>query len=100
LNSLKGLTFVNIYYLAEIRTILLSASTFLSGSALIVVLLYQIYFVIFAVIKPRVAKDYSKLEYSLFYFEHITKMQKTNLLKEYEDLSTSKILNEILSQVS
>jgi len=61
--------------------------------------LYQIYFVIFEVIKPRLAKDYSKLEYSLFYFEHIAKMQKANLLKEYEDLSTSKILNEILSQV-
>ncbi|MFQ5863828.1 MAG: hypothetical protein ACE5IW_01205 [bacterium] len=95
----KGLSFVSLYQLSDFKVHFLSVLAFLSGLALITILLYQFYFIMFKVIKPRYAKYYSKKERSLFYFEHISKREKGKFFKEHEDLSENKILNEILGQV-
>lgn len=71
----------------------------LTGFALIVILIVQMYVIIFGIIKPQMAASYPKGERSLFYFEHIASMEKSLFAKQFNDLPQEQILNEILSQV-
>lgn len=72
--------------------------TFIFGTATVGLLTYVIYLLIFKVISPRLAKNYSENEFSLFYFEHLAKMGKEQINQQFENLEKERILKYILDQ--
>ena len=71
---------------------------FISSLATVLNLLIVAWISIFQVLKPRLAKNYSKDEHSLFYFEHLSKLGKDGVKTDFESLSESKMLENILDQ--
>lgn len=76
----------------------LGALCFLSGLAAFFCLIGVTWISIFRVLKPRLAKNYSEDEHSLFYFEHLSKLGKENTLKEYQNLNPTSMIKYIVDQ--
>lgn len=95
----KKLLFINPIELTNLQDILLSLFIFVSGLILMIMLLYQLYFVLFKIIRPRLAKNYSENEYSIFYFEHISYMNREKLFNDFKNITEDRMLDEILGQV-
>jgi hypothetical protein len=53
---------------------------------------------IYKVLKPRLAKNYSESEHSLYYFEHLSKLGKESTLTEYGNLNEELMLKQIVDQ--
>jgi len=90
---------VNPFEIGDYKKSLISIMTFVSGLALVLILLYQLYSILFDIIKPRLAKNYSKNEYSLFYFEHIAHIDKKVIIADYENITEERMLAEVIGQV-
>ena len=71
---------------------------FIASLSTVISLIVVIYISIFKVLKPRLAENYQPDEFSLFYFEHIHKLGKTKVLKEYELLDDEKMMKYIIDQ--
>ena len=71
--------------------------TFIAGIVTIICLSYVIYYSIFKILKPRLAKNYLERELSTFYFEHISKEGK-NIHTRFETISKEIMLKDILDQ--
>jgi hypothetical protein len=76
-----------------------STLLFLSGIFLILLLIYQFYYILFKVIKPRSAQNYTQEEASVLYFDHISKRTKADYLIHYSGISDIDIKNEMLAQI-
>lgn len=72
--------------------------SFLFGLLSIINLIIVIWISIFKILKPRLAKNYSANEHSLYYFEHLSKLGKENTLKEFENLNDESMLKHIIEQ--
>jgi hypothetical protein len=95
----KDLTF-NISVLSSQWSVLvLSVLVFLFGILFIGLLLFQVYFVIFEIIRPSLAKNYNPESVSLFYFEHIAGLSKDEFQKRTLDLTADQILEHLSGQV-
>lgn len=77
---------------------LIEIVTFVSSLLTLITLIVVIYISIFKVLKPRLAVNYKEDEASLFYFEHLEKMGKTEIINNYESLDDSKKLTYIIEQ--
>lgn len=99
----KDLEFINPFMLNEPIKSLFSIITFISGLAIIILLIYQIYIVLFEIIKPRGAKNYTQEEQSIIYFDHISKRSKTEFLSYFNQISDDDfgeiIEKELIQQV-
>lgn len=73
------------------------ATVFICGLATGGLLICAIYLSI-KTIKPKLAENYVAGEHSLFYFEHLAQMQKTNICTEINSLSEEKMIEHIVSQ--
>lgn len=71
--------------------------TFISGISAILSLSFVLYYSIFKILKPRLAKSYQEDELSTFYFEHISKESK-NIHKKFENITEEIMLKDILDQ--
>ncbi|GAB5424210.1 MAG: hypothetical protein Crog4KO_13570 [Crocinitomicaceae bacterium] len=76
----------------------LGVTCFLSGLCTVLCLIAVIWISIFKVLKPRLAKNYSAGEHSLFYFEHLSKLGKASTLAEYGSLTDDKMLKQLIDQ--
>lgn len=94
----KNITLTNPFMLKS-HEMIYTLISFITGFALVCILIYQVYFIIFNVIGPKVASNYCEGEQCLFYFEHIAKMKKPRFKTEFQKLTEDNILNEILGQV-
>ena len=74
-------------------------SIFVLGLGFIVIAIFQFYYVLFKIIKPNLAKNYKDDDHSLFYFEHISKMEKEKYLKKIKDVNNNELLEIINAQV-
>ncbi len=89
----KGLKLVSIDKVGFLNVI-----CFLSSLATIVCLIIVIWISIFKVLKPRLAKNYTNDEHSLFYFEHLSKLGKQGATSEFENLTKTLMLKQIIDQ--
>ena len=80
------------------KTSFLGILTFFSSLLTLLSITMVVYISIFKVLKPRKAKDYHKKELSLFYYEHIFKLGKENVLIQYENLDKKNRLKNIVDQ--
>mgnify|MGYP001286582983 FL=1 len=71
--------------------------TFIAGIGTIACLSLVIYYSIFRILKPRVAKTYKEGELSTFYFKHISKESK-NIHTKFETITEEIMLKDILDQ--
>jgi hypothetical protein len=95
----KNLIFINPFSLSTSKAITFSIITFLSGAILILILIYQIYYILFKIIEPKVASNYCKGEQCLYYFEHISNMKKSKFMDDIMQLSEDEMLQELSGQV-
>lgn len=70
----------------------------IAGLATLVTLLFTIFLTIFRVLKPRFARNYGSDTISLFYFEHIAKMDAVSLMERYSDLNEGQMLQSLIEQ--
>ncbi len=91
---IKNLEFISSLYNLDIISFLTFITSIITG----VTLIYVVYLLIFKVLKPRLAKNYSENEFSIFYFEHISKLGKIELEKKYESLTNEFALKKINDQ--
>jgi hypothetical protein len=71
---------------------------FISSFVTVIGLFGVVWISIFQILKPRLAKNYSSEELSLFYFEHLSKLGKVDVKTEFNNLTESKMLENILDQ--
>jgi hypothetical protein len=72
--------------------------TFIASIATLICLTVVVYISIFNVLKPRLAKNYTEEEFSLFYFEHLQALGKENVNKEYKSLNENQMTKYIIDQ--
>ncbi len=73
--------------------------TFLTGVAVIILIVLILYHCIFLIIKPKFANNYSDEQYSTFYFEHIAKNSLELLKTETESINDERISKDITEQI-
>lgn len=99
----KDLYFINPFKLDDQLAFLFSIFTFLTGFSLVILLLYQIYVVLFEIIRPQGAKNYTQEEQSIIYFDHISKRSKVEFLNHFnqipEDQFEEIIEKELIQQI-
>ena len=95
----KDLKFINPFELKKGWDTFHSILLFTDGLFLLAILIYQIYFILFDVIKPRQAKNYTQDEASVLYFSHISKWSKDHFVNQYKNISDVDIKNEMLKQI-
>ena len=71
---------------------------FLSGTLTFLSLFITIYISINKILKPRLAKNYNKSDFSYMYFEHISNVSNSELKSKYSDLNEELMLESIISQ--
>lgn len=79
------------------NTSFIGVLTFIAGIGTIICLSFVIYYSIFKILKPRLAKNYLDFELSTFYFEHISKESK-NIHAKFETITEEIMLKDILDQ--
>ncbi|MCP8615240.1 hypothetical protein [Salirhabdus salicampi] len=82
----KKLSFINPFNLNNGFITTLSIVELVTGLLLIYLLIYQIYIVLFRIIKPRHASNYTQEELSIIYFDHISKQNKFEYINHIEQL--------------
>ncbi|WP_208592339.1 hypothetical protein [Gracilibacillus suaedae] len=82
----KNLDFINPFTYSNDFKIVISIFTFLVGFSLTILLTYQVYIVIFKVIKPREAIGYTQEENSIIYYKHISTLKKNEYLDHIKQL--------------
>lgn len=93
------LNFINPFKLPNATSMIFSCLTFLSGVAIVGLMIFQIYYIIFEVIKPKKAKNYCESENCLFYFDHISNIKKSDFMKKFKDIHEQDLLDEVTSQI-
>jgi hypothetical protein len=78
---------------------LISILVLIVGIFLVILLVYQLYFIIMQVLKPRLSLNYKEDEHSIFYFEHVASMKKSDVLKRYLIANEAVMIEEIVGQV-
>lgn len=71
---------------------------FLAGLFSVLSLLAVIWISIFKVLKPRLAKNYSETDHSLFYFEHLSKNVKDQIEEQYKNLTDDVMIRQLIDQ--
>lgn len=99
INMTIALDFINPFTLDNPQSMIFSCLTFLTSAALVALMVFQIYYIIFKVLRPRMAQEYRKGEGCVFYFDHINNMAKNDFIRRFNDIKESKLLDEITSQV-
>lgn len=95
----KDLKFIDPFVLKKGWDTFQSILLFADGFFLLAILIYQVYFILFEVIKPREAKNYTQGESSVLYFGHISKLSKDHFVTKYESISEEDIKTEMLKQI-
>lgn len=95
---IKTVTLTNPFILSTYKMIMTLLS-YTSGITLFGILVYQVYYIIFHVINPKVASNYCNGERCLYYYEHISKMNKGQFKNSFIKLSDDNMLDEILGQI-
>lgn len=94
----KDLKFIDPFALKKGWDTFQSILLFADGLSLLAILIYQIYFILFEVIKPRQAKNYTQDETSVLYFSHISKWSKDHFITQFDNISEVDIKKEMLKQ--
>lgn len=95
----KTLKFVNLNTINDTSQMFFSLLTLLVGLILILLITYQFYIIIALILKPRNAKHYQTNQLSLFYYEHISKMEKEELINRFKNVEEEKLTEDLIEQV-
>lgn len=95
----KDLKFIDPFALNSGWDTFQSILLFADGFLLLGLLIYQVYFILFEVIKPRQAKNYTQEERSVLYFDHISKWSKEQFVINVVNISNEEIKKEFLGQI-
>ena len=64
-----------------------------------VLLFWELYILLFEILRPRIAKHYDKNEISLFYFQHINGLDKKEFQKLNDEFKEEEINRHIVDQI-
>jgi hypothetical protein len=95
----KDLKFINIFSLKSDWEAIVSIALFAVGFLLLALLIFQVYFVLFEIIKPRLAQNYTQEEASVLYFGHIAGKSKEQFVKMFSDISSEEIKKQMAVQI-
>lgn len=95
----KPLSIISIDTLSQAENPVINISIFLTGLILSSLLLVILCICIFKVLKPKFANHYSENSKSMFYFEHIAKMEKSEFIEMTNSLSEDTINNNLSDQI-
>ncbi len=95
----KDLKFVNPFTFKSGWETFQSSILLAIGLLLLILLIYQVYFVLFRIIRPRAANNYNQEEASVLYFDHISKKEKQVFVTSYVNLSEADLQKEMLEQI-
>lgn len=95
----KDLKFINPFALNNFFKSLISISTLIVGLFLIGLLIFQVFIILFEVIKPRTASNYTQDEKSVIYFKHISQQTKQEFNDRFKEISNEDIQKEMIEQV-
>ncbi|KTS72312.1 hypothetical protein NS115_24415, partial [Paenibacillus jamilae] len=98
MDTAKKMSFLNITKL-NFYNALVSVLVLIVGLTLSFLLIYQLYFIIMQVLKPRLSFNYKEEEHSIFYFEHVASMKKSDVVKGYLTANEATMVEEIVGQV-
>lgn len=90
---LERLTLSHNENLSSLEVVTFGASTMTLLSLFVV-----IFYTIFEVLKPRTAKYYNEEESSIFYYEHIFKKGKVEVLAKYDVTDEHQMLKDLVDQ--
>lgn len=93
----KGLKFINPFVLDNVFKSFASIVVLLLGLGLIVLLTFQIYVILFQVIKPRTARNYTQEELSIVYFDHIAKRTKQEFIDHFKQIPEN-VIHEMIQK--
>jgi hypothetical protein len=95
----EKMNFVNPLTIHPLSSKILSIINFTIGTLFWITIFYQLHQIIYGVIIPRYAKNYSEGDSSSFYFAHIACIEKTKFISNFLALDENAMLNEILDQL-
>ncbi len=95
----KDLTLVKDFSLLPMQLQFASIGLAISALVFVALFIYQLYFVIFEIIYPNLAKHYDESQISLFYFEHIAHLEKKDFQKRTFELDSDTIVEQLSGQV-
>jgi len=98
-NIFDNSVLINPFLISENLDFFKSIILFLLSLSFIIILIIQIYKIIFEILLPKKAINYKNDEKSLFYYEHITRFERDEFCKTYNTLDEEKILSTILFQI-
>lgn len=95
----KDLKLINPFALENVWDTFLSILLFLVSLLLLALLIFQIYFTLFKIIKPRRANNYTQEEVSVLYFGHTSKCSKEQFITNFRSISNVDIEKQMLEQI-
>ncbi|MCW8897048.1 MAG: DUF5706 domain-containing protein [Flavobacteriales bacterium] len=95
----KPLYIVNIDNLAKCDNLTISILVFILGLVLAILLVVIFGICIFKILKPKFAKNYSEGSSSMFYFEHIAKLTKSEFKERTKSISKKSIKKDLSEQI-
>lgn len=99
LEFIKRISYDKVFGLNNWGQISLSLALLIVGVTLIFLLVYQLYYIIMQILRPRLAMNYKEDDHAIFYFEHIAEMKKKDLLKKYITATEEIMVEEIVGQL-
>lgn len=94
----EKLTVVNPLQLSFVKGVH-SVSILIAGLLALSSLIYQIYYIVMKILKPRLANNYKKDEYSSFYFEHIASIPKKEFSTILKKISNEEKIEHLATQL-
>jgi len=73
--------------------------TFAAGFGLVLVILYQIQFILCCILKPKLASNYKRGDSCLYYFEHVAAQDKAEIMSCFVQLDEDAMLSDVASQI-
>jgi hypothetical protein len=90
--------FKTLEFVSPANASLIGILTFVTSLCTISSLIVTIYISIFLVLKPRLAKNYNKNDFSLFYFEHVSALGKDKVSEAFKLLDETTMEKHIIDQ--
>jgi hypothetical protein len=76
-----------------------SSITFVCGFAAGSVILHQVISIILNIVRPRMATDYNSEDRCLYYFDHIARCTKVDIVDSIQNIDEKSMVNDIASQI-
>lgn len=76
-----------------------SSTAFIFGFAAGAIILHQVISIILNIVRPRLATDYNSEDRCLYYFDHIARCTKVDIVESIQNIDEKSMVNDIATQI-